>query len=42
MVDRVQASFHSKKEINIKHNYFGQMDRQEFFVNESIEKGLKI
>lgn len=36
--DRVDASFYTKEEINLKHNYFGQMERQEIFVNEAIEK----
>ena len=36
--DKVLASFHSKKDIDTKNNYFTQMDRQEIFVNESIEK----
>ena len=40
--DRVIASFHSKKEIDLKHNYFGQMDRQEIFVNESIKKASNL
>ena len=40
--EKINATFHSKKEINLKHNYFGQMDRQEIFVNESIEKARKL
>ncbi len=40
--DKIIASFHSKKEINIKNNYFTQMDRQELFVNNSIEKLKKL
>ena len=40
--NRVDASFHSKEEINTKNNYFTQMDRQEIFVNKSIEKLKKL
>lgn len=40
--DRVIASFHKKNEVNLKHNYFGQMERQEIFVNESIQKAKEL
>lgn len=40
--DKVIASFHYKKDIDTKNNYFTQMDRQEIFVNESIEKAKKM
>ena len=40
--DKVDASFHSKEEINTKNNYFTQMDRQKIFVNDSIQKLKKL
>lgn len=40
--NKVIASFHSKKEIDLKNNYFGQMDRQKVFVNKAIKKAKKL
>ena len=40
--DRVIASFHNKKDIDMKHNYLTIMDRQKENVNSSLEKAFNL
>tara|TARA_B110000261_G_C13021703_1_gene332403 strand:+ start:21 stop:956 length:936 start_codon:yes stop_codon:yes gene_type:complete len=40
--DRVIASFHNKKDIDMKHNYLTIMDRQKENVNSSIDKAYSM